>query len=101
MSQLDPTTILRQAHSVVSQQIDGEAVLLDLERETYFSLNRVGARIWLLIGEGLTFGAIVDRLVDEFDASQAVIAADAIALAGELLTAGLVEAVASANAAEP
>jgi hypothetical protein len=101
MSDLDPTITLRQAPSVVSQQLDGEAVLLDLERETYFSLNRVGARIWALIGEGLTFSAIVDRLADEFDASRAVIAADAMALAEELLAAGLVEPLPPSVASEP
>jgi hypothetical protein len=92
MSNLDPSTALRHAPSVVSQQLDGEAVLLDLERETYFSLNRVGARIWALIGEGLALGAVIERLVDEFDAAEEVIAADAMALAGELLAAGLIEA---------
>jgi hypothetical protein len=101
MSHLDPTTTLRPARSVVSQQLDGEAVLLDLERETYFSLNRVGARIWALIGEGLTFSAIVDRLADEFDASRTVIAADAMALAEELLAAGLVEPLPPSVASEP
>jgi hypothetical protein len=101
MSQLDPTTILRQAHSVVSQQIDGEAVLLDLERETYFSLNRVGARIWALIGEGLTLGAIVERLADEFDATRTVIVADTMTLAEDLLAAGLVQANHPATTAEP
>ncbi len=100
MNALDPTTPLRHARSVVSQQLDGEAVLLDLERETYFSLNRVGARIWALIGEGLTLGEIVDRLVEEFDANRTVIAADAMAIAGDLLAAGLVETPPSVAAPE-
>jgi hypothetical protein len=100
MSRIDRATTLRQARSVVSQELEGEAVLLDLERETYFSLNRVGARIWGLIGEGLALGAIVDRLADEFDASPSDIAADASTLAEELLAAGLVEAV-PASAPDP
>jgi len=100
MSDLDPTTTLRHAPSVVSQQLDGEAVLLDLERETYFSLNRVGARIWALIGEGLTFSAIVDRLHDEFDASRAVIADDTLAIVNEMLAAGLIEVVKPATATD-
>lgn len=101
MSNLEQTTTLRQTHSVVSQQIDGEAVLLDLERETYFSLNRVGTRIWALIGEGLPLAEVIEQLVEEFDASRDVIEADAMVLAGELLAAGLVETVKPAAAADP
>lgn len=101
MSDLDPTITLRQAPSVVSQQLDGEAVLLDLERETYYSLNAVGARIWALIGESVALGTLVDRLAEEFDASASVIAADALALVEELLAAGLIEAVPSVAAPEP
>ena len=101
MSHLDPATSLRQTRSVVSQQLDGEAVLLDLERETYFSLNRVGARIWSLIGEGLALGAIVERLAGEFDADRTVIAADTMTLARDLLAAGLVEAQTPETTAEP
>jgi hypothetical protein len=101
MSNLEETTTLRQAYSVVSQQLDGEAVLLDLERETYFSLNRVGARIWALIGAGLPLSAVIEKLVEEFDASPEVIEADALALAEELLAAGLVETVNPAVAADP
>jgi hypothetical protein len=101
MSDLDPTIMLRHAPSVVSQEIDGEAVLLHLEREMYFSLNRVGARIWALIGEGLPLSAIIDRLHDEFDAGRSVIAADAMALAEELLAAGLVEPLPPGAVSEP
>ena len=31
---------------VLSQEVNGETVLLDLEGECYFGLNEVGTRIW-------------------------------------------------------
>jgi hypothetical protein len=45
--------------------------------------------------------AIIDRLHDEFDAGRSVIAADAMALAEELLAAGLVEPLPPNAASEP
>ena len=34
---------------VISQEVAGETVLLDLESECYFGLDAVGTRIWQLI----------------------------------------------------
>ena len=31
---------------VLSQEVNGETVLLDLEGESYFGLNEVGTRVW-------------------------------------------------------
>ena len=31
---------------VISQEVSGETVLLDLESENYFGLDEVGTRIW-------------------------------------------------------
>lgn len=91
MPNLDPNIPLRHAAQVVSQELAGEAVLLHLGQERYYSLNEVGARIWALIGDGHSVAAIVERLTAEFDAEDATIAADALALAEELLAAGLIE----------
>ena len=37
-------------------------VLLDLESERYFGLDPVGTRIWALLGEGASIGAVVETL---------------------------------------
>ena len=34
---------------VLSQEVNGETLLLDLEGESYFGLNEVGTRIWQLL----------------------------------------------------
>jgi hypothetical protein len=42
--------VLPQPHpAVVAQEVDGRLVLLHTERESYFGLNGVGARIWGLL----------------------------------------------------
>ena len=37
------------SEEVLSQEVNGETVLLDLEGEAYFGLNEVGTRIWQLL----------------------------------------------------
>ncbi len=58
--------------SVVSAQLDGEAVLLNVDSGVYFGLDSVGTRIWELLSVGAGEAEIFDRLLDEYqvDAQQ-------------------------------
>jgi hypothetical protein len=70
--------------NVVFRDLDGEAVILDLESGTYFGLNEVGTRLWQLAGEGRSETEIVDTLVAEYDADRETIVRDATKLLEEL-----------------
>ena len=52
---------------VIVTELDGEAVLLNLETKMYFSLNATGVAIWKLLDEGLTLGQVGERLFAEYD----------------------------------
>jgi hypothetical protein len=52
---------------VIVTELDGEAVLLNLDTKLYFSLNATGVTIWKLLDEGLTLGQIGERLFQEYD----------------------------------
>lgn len=53
---------------VVSTTLDnGESVLIHLVTANYYSLNQTGARIWALLGEGLTLDAVAATLVTEYN----------------------------------
>lgn len=81
---------LRRSDQVMFQDVGGEAVLLDLASETYFGLNKVGTRIWELLPQHDSLGAIHAVLCDEFDAPRAQIEQDLLMLATQLSQAGLV-----------
>ena len=53
--------------TVISKEIAGEIILLDLEDGTYLGLDTVGARIWQLVDEGLAPGKMAQTLIKEFD----------------------------------
>jgi len=74
---------------VLFQNLDGEAVLLDLASETYFGLNEVGTRIWELLEASPTLGELSTQLQSEYDVEPARAEFDVIDLATRLLKAGL------------
>ena len=57
----------RPKPSVVATEVQGEAVLLDLDSRSYFSLNETGTLIWTLLGEGHAPDAIADALTEAFE----------------------------------
>ena len=67
----------------------GAAAILDSEKEQFYSLNEVGARVWSLLSEGTTFGAIVDRLQNEYDVTAETLGADVERLLQQFAGAGL------------
>lgn len=67
---MDPTadnTTLTAVSSAVSADLEEEAVILDTASGEYYGLNEVGARIWVLLQEPITFSALVDALLEEYE----------------------------------
>ena len=58
---------LELSPAVRFQEVEGEAVLLDIERGEYFGLNEVGTRFWVRAREDRDIGAIIDALLDEYE----------------------------------
>ena len=81
------------AEQLLVQQVGGEAVLLDLETETYFGLNAAGARIFALVTTAPTIADALAVLADEFDADPAILRDDAVGLVRTLVERRLVRLV--------
>jgi hypothetical protein len=75
---------------VLSQEVNGETVLLDLHGETYFGLNDVGTRIWQLLQAEQTIAEALNTLSDEYDVSPEQLETDVSELLDKLTEAGLV-----------
>lgn len=76
---------------VLSRELDGEAVLLDLRSGKYFGLNGTGARIWACMKEGLDEGHVVQRLVSAFEVDADRARADVEAFIDSLVERGLIK----------
>ena len=81
---------------VISQEVSGETVLLDLESENYFGLDEVGTRIWQLIKETSDLQAIYKTLLEEYEVEEERLQTDLELLLGEISTLGLVSMQAQA-----
>lgn len=86
---------LRRAEGILFQELDGEAVLLNLDKGEYYGLNIVGARAWALLAEPYGLGSLVEALLDEFDVQREVLQADLDVFLHDLLQEGLVYVVAA------
>lgn len=82
---------LRKPEHVVMRELEGEAVLLDLETETYFGLDEVGTRIWSELAAGASVDGACAALQREFEVEPGVLREDIEKLASELLGRGLLE----------
>jgi hypothetical protein len=82
--------------SVVFRELDGEAVLLNLDSGVYYGLDAVGTRVWILVAEHGTARGVCDQMEREYDVSPDVLARDVERLIGELREKGLLVTVASA-----
>jgi hypothetical protein len=52
--------------SVVSRELEGEAVILDLKSGTYMGLNQVGTGIWALMQEHGSLQKVFEGLHKEY-----------------------------------
>jgi len=75
---------------VLSRVLDGEAVLLHLGSGMYFGMNEVATRAWELVTKGVTYGALVKQLIEEFEVDEATLRADMERFVGALVEKKLV-----------
>ncbi len=87
---IDVTACPTRAERVLTQNADGELVLLHLDKGTYFALNEVGARVWELCDGGRSVASLVGQLVEEFEAPPELIEEDVCALLNEMAADDLV-----------
>ena len=76
--------------SVISQEVCGETVILDLESECYFGLDAVGTRVWQLIGEHGDLRRIFTTLLAEYEVEEAQLLKDLEVLLSDAAGRGLV-----------
>jgi len=79
------------ARGAVVRDVEGEAVVLDLEAGMYFGLNGVGTRIWHLLEDDGRLRVVFDALCQEYDAAPDAIERDLLALVTRLVEARLGE----------
>ena len=74
---------------VLCKDLGDEAILLDLETETYYGLNAAGSRLWNLLTTAPTIRDALEVMIEEYDVAPEELKRDMDALIDELLQRGL------------
>jgi hypothetical protein len=83
--------VVRVRASTLYRDLDGDAVLLQLETGQYFGLDEVAHRMWQLIAEKGDLADVLRDLRTEYDADPDEISADLNRLVDDLVDGRLVE----------
>lgn len=75
---------------VLSQEIHGETVLMDLASEQYFGLDVVGTRVWQLLRDGKSREQLLTVMLEEFEVGREQLESDISSLLEKLISAGLI-----------
>ncbi len=89
LTPISPTARFRRRPNVLVRDLDGEAVLLDLDSGRYFGLNATGVRIFELVDGDRSVEEVRLLLAREFTAPSEAIAADLYELVAALEVEGL------------
>ncbi|MGF1676138.1 MAG: PqqD family protein [Rivularia sp. (in: cyanobacteria)] len=83
------TSILNQKLSIpeniLAQELTGEVVILNIESESYYSLNAVASRIWLLLTNLENVEALIQQLLQVYVVNEATLRDDVTLLAEQLV----------------
>jgi hypothetical protein len=76
--------------TVIHQTIDGETVIIHLERGLYYSLDATGAEVWQRVAAGQSTTEVSDSLASRFPSQRADVDAAVVALVDRLRSEELI-----------
>ena len=82
-------TVLSRRMGLMTADMNGSAVMMDIMSGKYYNLGEVGGRIWELLEEPMTVTALVQKLTAEYDVSAQQCRADIEPFLNTLLDRGL------------
>lgn len=83
------TTVLTRREGLMTADMNGSAVMMDIMTGKYYNLGEIGGRIWALLEEPMTLTALIKKLTDEYDVSAERCRADMLPFLEKLLERGL------------
>jgi hypothetical protein len=91
---LNLSTQVVRSPNQLSGNLDDAVVLLSVANGEYYKMNEVGSRIWALIEQPLSVGALVDTLLGEFEVEPSACEQEVQGFLEQLSHSGLLRVVA-------
>ena len=86
------TSILNQisiSENALSQEVNGEIVILHYESESYYTLDTVGTKFWQLFTDSDSAETVIQQLVKMYTVDEAALRRDVTKFVEELVEEGL------------
>jgi hypothetical protein len=90
MSLPDTDTRLIRKPDLIASDMDGDLVMMSIDRGEYYGISGVGVRIWALLAAPTSAADIAATLAREFDVDVTTALRDSRAFLAGLLSRGLV-----------
>lgn len=91
MPTIAPQDSIRRKPGALCAEVDGEVVLMDVEKGVYFGLDAIGSDIWKRLETPASATELAAELAGDYDADVATIETDVLALFAQLVDHGLAE----------
>ena len=82
-------TILKRKSGLMTANMNGDAVMMDISTGKYFNLGQTGGRIWELLEEPMTIEKLLRTLTAEYDVSYERCKADTLPFLQKMADKGL------------
>lgn len=89
MRRFNPEDRLSRAQETLSTELDQETILMSIDAGAYYGMAGTAQSIWEKLETPLTFSALVDALVKEYEITPEVCAADMQEFLGAMEREGL------------
>jgi len=84
------SSVIRSSEKQLSCSFGEEAAILGTERNLYYSMDEVGARIWELIKSPITIRAIAKHVAEEYEVNISQCETDVVKFINHLYKEGLI-----------
>lgn len=82
-------TVLSRRAGLMTADMNGSAVMMDVMTGKYYNLGEVGGRIWELLEDPMPLAELIEKLTGEYDVSAQQCLADTTPFLEKLLDRGL------------
>ena len=81
---MDAQTVLTRSDSATFEVVAGEAILIDMQTGTYFSLNKVGTEFWEMLDGRQTIAQHATVIANKYDVDVPMVVGDLLELAEKM-----------------
>lgn len=81
---IELSSIVTQGNDPICTEVDGETVMMSIEKGNYYGLNGVGSRIWQLIATPMSVLQLCEKILEEFAVDRETCEADLLKFLNQL-----------------